>query len=337
MPDQSAVPRVSPPSPASRSQRIPLLFELGDRLDLVLPIDSDRDEVERLEMAFGPLGGMVLASVREVGLPWRLAEIRSLREVDWPLAALGWRAMSTFAQLCEELAALAQAVDEWQRTGRPRQLDCRIGESYLKWVPGRPLGDELLAWRDPRAIQRLGRYPTRAALRRHLGDDDIRNVERVCRVSRRGVALAFGQLSTLLDEDVWRTFIRWKHRLTATSPTRVPIWLPRQSPEGKRGIDSSFGGGFGIIDWPRRGTSPVMIVWPAERDDVATFLQASALAAGLMKFLLDSTLRFGLFSVPVLPILIEKDRPLSPDEIASIGRLEASNYRWQLPASGVGS
>ena len=337
MPDQNAVAKATPPSSASRSQRIPLRFELGDRLDLVLPIGSDRDEVERLEMAFGPIGGMVLASVREVGLPWRMAEIRSLEGQNWPRAAVGWRAMSTFAQLCEELAALAHAVDEWQETGRPRQLDCRIGESYLKWTTGRPLGEELGVWCDPRAIQSLVRYPGRVALEHYVGDEDVRNILRVCRSSRRGVATAFGQLSRLLDADVWRTFIRWKHRLTATSPNKVPVWLPKQSDEAKGQIDSSLGDGFGIIDWPRGSASPLLIVWPAEREDVATFLEASALAAGVMKFLLDSTLRFGLFSVPVLPILIEKDRPLSPDEIASIGRLEASNYRWQLPASGVGS
>jgi hypothetical protein len=277
---------------------------------------------------------MVLTSVREVGLPWRTAELRSLAEMDWPQAALAWRAMAVFAQLCEEVAGLSHAVDEWHQQRRPRQLDCRIGETFLKWMPKRQIADELRSWAGPRSIQRLIRYPTRADLSPHVDGDDVRNILRVCRSSRRGATAAFGQLSSLAEDDVWRTFIRWKHRLTATSPNKVPVWLPHQSSEGQTAIDSALVDGFGVIDWPPgRSTVPYLILWPAEKQDIAAFLQASANAVALIRFLVDSTLRFGLTSVPVLPWFLELGAELSAEEEASIARLEASNYRLHLITS----
>src|SRR5665811_1140645 len=61
-----------------RSLRIPLTLRVGDALHQISPAGMDSAEAQRLLTRFGPLTGMVLASLRDVGLPARNDELAEL-------------------------------------------------------------------------------------------------------------------------------------------------------------------------------------------------------------------------------------------------------------------
>jgi hypothetical protein len=344
-----------------RSLRIPLTLRVGDALHQISPAGMDSAEAQRLLTRFGPLTGMVLASLRDVGLPARndeLAELTAWVATDafpslqvGPLAdepapsvraaMLAWRSVALFAQVCEEVSALAGSIEEWHTNGRPRHVECSLGKSYLQWQTKGSLAASLARWGQPEAVQNLVHYPDRAELAPFFVDsEDARRIDDVCRRSRHTAAFAFGQLAELATEDVRRTFIRWKHRLTATSPKVVPLWIPRQQDRKREAIDARLERGFGIIDVaPGKTAEPELILWSAEREDFATYLRASRAGLTLMKLLLDATLRFGLHGVPALPWFVDDAHALSEREAEALDRLESSHYRLQrliveMPAQG---
>jgi hypothetical protein len=340
-----------------RSLRIPLTLRVGDALHQISPAGMDSAEAQRLLARFGPLTGMVLASLRDVGLPARndeLAELTALVATDAfpslqeaPLAdepapsvraaMLAWRNVALFAQVCEEVSALASSIEEWQTKGRPRYVDCSLGKAYLQWQTKGSLASILARWGKPEAVQNLVRYPDRAELAPFFVDsEDAGRIDDICRRSRDTAALAFGQLAELATEDVWRTFIRWKHRLTATSPKVVPLWIPRQQDGEREAIDARLERGFGIIDLTRGETAePELILWSAEREDFAIYLRATQAGIALITLLLDATLRFGLFGVPAVPWFVDEAHALSEQESQALKRLESSNYRLLRLIGGV--
>lgn len=328
-----------------RSLRVSLAINLGADIHQVGPTGMDGDEARRLRTRFGPLSGMVLASLRDVGLVARRDELDELAaaivtdvfppgsegESDGSVRAamLMWRTIATFAQMADEVSALANSLEQWHGAGRPRFMDCRVGENYLRSVSSGSPTANLERWRSPRAVQTLLQYPARDELAPYfLTPRDARHVTELCRRSRRATADAFARIAELMTPDVWRTFIRWKHRLTGTSPSVVPLWIPRQDEAMRAALDARFERGFGVIDWNLQ-SEPELILWPADREDFLTYLSAGRLAEALMTLLLDSTLRYGLLGVPALPWFVTEERAPSSYELGALDRLEASQYRLQ--------
>lgn len=326
--------------------RVSLAMSEGADIHQVGPTGMDGDEATRLKTRFGPLSGTVLASLRDVGLIARRDELNELAtavveggysagpegESDSSVRAamLMWRTIAAFAQMAEEVSALANSIEQWHRSGRPRYMDCALGESYLQsGSSGSPMAN-LERWRTPRAVQVLLQYPARDELAPHfLTPRDARHVTELCRRSRRGTADAFARIAELMTPDVWRTFIRWKHRLTATSLSVVPLWIPRQNEAMRAALNARFARGFGVIDWNPELSEPELILWPADPEDFVTYLSAARLAQSLMTLLLDSTLRYGLFGVPALPWFVAEARAPTSQELGALDRLESSNYRIQ--------
>jgi hypothetical protein len=342
-----------------RSIRVPLDIPLGSPFRLVWPQGADQSDADGLLSRFGPLSSMVLTSLRDVGVQARTDELQEL----WDLAlrdafpdadakapggvpvatvrtaVLYWRLIALFAQLAEELAALCAAIETWVLADRVRFEHCHIGREYLLWkLPSRtPLSAVLRRFADANAMASLIHYPRakdltpffvtakQARLLDGLGQRSAQTAASLCRLA-----------AELMTDDVQRTFVRWKHRVTATSPNVVPLWLPAEVDEVGDAVEHRFNHGFGIIDWaPQPTARPQLILWPAERIDFVAYRGASSGLLQLMTLLLDGALRHGLGAVTCFPYITLPTEPVTAAERRAIDALEASDYRLQVLVAGV--
>jgi hypothetical protein len=342
-----------------RSIRVPLDIPLGSPVRLVWPKGASQADALSLLSRFGPLSSMVLTSLRDVGVRARTDELQEL----WDLvlrdafpdadakapggepvatartAVLYWRLVALFAQLAEELAALCAAIETWTLADRGRFEDCQIGKDYLLWrlPPRASLNGVLRRFADANAMASLIHYPTATDLAPFfLTAKQARILDRLGQRSSQTAASLCQLAAELMTDDVQRTFVRWKHRVTATSPNVVPLWLPADVDEVGDAVQHRFDHGFGIIDWaPQPSARPQLILWPAERIDFAAYQGASSGILQLMILLLDAALRHGLGTVTCFPYITLPAAPLSSAERRAIDALEASDYRLQVLVAGV--
>jgi len=332
---------------ASRPLVIPLAYALGDTLDLVAPSGTAPDDYRPGRIAFGPLTTSVLGSLWTVGFPALNQEVEQLAEAielargapaahgpDGQLkpniqrALVLWKVFAALGQLVEELAALVSAIDEWHRNGYPRGTQCGIARTYLRWEASRDGGISAALGRytERDAVQRLLGYPDADELALVLPHEAQILIKQLCDDSADLVASAVAQLNAAITPALWRTFIRRKHRVTATSPGSAPLWIPKQGPEAWAAADKRFASGFGVIDWQRGASQPDLVLWPAEDDDLAIYSQLMRVSLDLFGLLLASLVRFSVKGADPLPLVQRDNREFSAAEEEALSQLARSDY-----------
>jgi hypothetical protein len=310
----------------SGTVRKELDFSEGQRVALVFPAGMVPDALRAAEIRFGPLSTMVLGGLREVGLAARRMEIEDLqarvrrdafgltdanefepgREPDpSPVTSiLAWRTIAAFSQSVEELAALLAALDAWHAAGRPSHLECLIGRDFLRWRSDSELAipDVLRRHASVDAIKRILMYLNEDDLRRiGLSDEDVALIAELCDRTAQLVAHNLTLMSELMTQAANRTFVRWKHRLSAIVPALVPVWLPAEELD-REAMDRAFSSGFGLIDWgPRKTDQPEMILWNAGRKQFVFYGSLTDSALSLMTLLIDATMRWSVGGAEPIP------------------------------------
>jgi hypothetical protein len=333
-----------------RSRVIPLDYQVGQNLDLVAPGGTTVETHRPGLILYGPLSWSVLASLWSVGYPARSEEhealLNAVREVmrTPPMQAPGgettinirraltlWRVLAALSQMLEEIAAFATALHEWQVAGYPRGVRCQIGERFLKWDTGRDGGivAALTTWTDRDQVRRLLSYPDEQEASLLLKTEDAVVIERLASTSAELATNGFRALATATNPALRRTFVRYKHRITATSPGSAPVWLPHQTAEDWAATDARFDSGFGILDWSARAADPELVLWSAEDEDLFGYSLLMTRAFELFGLLIASVVRFAtnVGDVPALPLLLPPDSDLTPVEGAALAALENSDYR----------
>lgn len=331
---------------AGRSRRVSLAVEVGDSIHLVHPEGMNERDGDRCMSLYGPLSTTVLSSVRSVGVLVRDAEYDELAGQlnalidgqegtgsksgpDLELAVYAWRLLSMFAHISEDLAALLDAIGNWVDAGRPRGFACAIGKTYLRWPEHRRnVREVLLENASQQRLAELLHYVDSDITPRHISADEAKGVFSVATRTLANVGGLLHIAATLMTDDVQRSFVRWRHRLTVTSPSVVPIWLPRQQADVQGDLRERFATGFGIVDWePGKHTEPSLIVWPADRGMVATYGRIVPQLLQVMTFVLDATMRWGIESLPSVPYFLSPKSPPTESELAGIAALHESGYR----------
>jgi hypothetical protein len=242
-----------------------------------------------------------------------------------------WRILAALSQALEEIGALATAIHEWQVAGYPRGLQCGIGERFLKWDSGRDGGivAALTPWTFSEALFNLLSYPDNQEAQTVLAGEDAETIGRLARTSAELGATGFSALIAAASPALRRTFVRYKHRITATSPGSAPIWLPHQTAEGWSATDARFSSGFGILDWSPRSSHAELVLWPAENDDLSGYVLLMTRAFELFGLLIASIVRFAtdVGDVPALPLLVAPEYDLTPRDQAALAALNSSDYR----------
>ena len=247
---------------------------------------------------------------------------------------LVWRAISLWSRIAENLAALIRAVAQWQEAGRPNHVNCQIGRDYLRWTPGGGDVRQVLASTgEPDAVRRLLMLPTREVAQQFVGVEDAEAVEQLCARTAADTAAWYRKAAGLVTEDTHRTFIRRKHRMTVTTPSRVPLWLTLSRDLTQDEANEAFSQGFAIIDWlPGKSetSGPELIAWVATSDDYAAYVLALLDGINMMGTVIDGVLRLVTPELAVIPW--RSVVPPSERELAALGALEQSEYRTMLAA-----
>lgn len=335
---------------SERSIVLPLDYQVGQNLDLVAPGGTTTETHRPGQILFGPLSWSVLTSLWAVGYPARSEELDDIREaarrvmgaptthtpsgepiISIRRALVLWRVLAAFSQVLEEVAALATAIHEWQIAGYPRGLQCAVGERFLKWDAGRDGGvvAALTPWTDPEELFGLLAYPDAQEAGLCLTEEHAEVVGRLARTSAELAAGGFDALIAAASPALRRTFVRYKHRITATSPGSAPLWLPHQTAEGWAATDARFSSGFGILDWGPRSRHPELVLWPAEDDDLSGYVLLMTRAFELFGLLIASIVRFAtdVKDAPALPLLVAPESDLTPQDQDALAALNSSDYR----------
>jgi len=335
---------------AERSRVIPLAYRVGQDLDSVAPGGTTVDTHRPGLVIFGPLSWSVLASLWSVGYPARSEELEALREAvrgvmgTPPIEAPGgeaiinirraltlWRVLAALSQMLEEIAAFATALHEWQDAGYPRGVRCSIGERFLKWDTGRDGGivAALTPWTDRDHVRQLLSYPDVEEASLVLTPQEAVVIDRLANTSAELAASGFRALITATSPALRRTFVRYKHRITATSPGSAPLWLPHQTAEDWAATDARFVSGFGILDWSGPAANPELVLWPADDEDLEGYSLLMTRAFELFGLLIASVVRFAtsVGDIPSVPLLLSPDYVLTSVDRAALTALDESEYR----------
>jgi hypothetical protein len=153
-------------------------------------------------------------------------------------------------------------------------------------------------------------------------------IESLCQRSSEVLAAHCRLISEFMTAEATRVFVRWKHRLTGTSPAVVPIWLPRNNESSQPELDDLFTRGFGVIDWaPTRGAEPELILWPAQQVDFSFYGTLGLAIVSMMRALIDATMRWVTPSAAPIPFwLIDPFGP-SKHELAALEEVDAGRYK----------
>lgn len=333
---------------AVRSLALPLRYVSGMELDLVAPEGTTTETHRPGITIFGPLTWTVLSSLWNVGYPARAEELQEIRAsaaravasrtatdaggrppINIRRALALWRVLAATGQIVEELAALTSALMEWQDEGYPRGIECQLGERYLKWDASQDGGIVAVLRRiaTPRDAERLLMYPSVDEAAIVLPRDQAEQIARLASMSATAAAGGFTALATLQSPALRRTFVRYKHRITATSPGSAPIWLPHQTHDQWVATDQRFTTGFGVLDWQPRVDHPEIVLWSAGDDDLDGYLAFLGWSFDLLGLILASVVRFADTSVDTLPMLLPPDYEQTQPELTAITALAASDYR----------
>jgi hypothetical protein len=333
---------------ARRSMVISLPYRLGQELDLVAPGGTSADTHRPGLVHYGPLTWSVLSSLWSIGYPGRQEELRSITDdvrrvmaapdsfapggeplINIRRALLLWRVLAAYSQLLEEVSALAAATRDWQAEGYPRGLECGLGEAYLKWDPVRGGGIQttLHSCADADVLFQLLAYPDTAEASAVVAESDAMIVARLARTSAELASTGFAALAISASPSLRRTFARYKHRITATSPGSAPLCLPHRAHDEWAATDERFTSGFGILDWAPRSAHPEAVLWPATNADLADYTLLMTRAFELFGLLIASLVRFADPEVAALPLLLPPTGDLTGPEQVALQALSASDYR----------
>jgi hypothetical protein len=333
---------------ARRSAVLPLQFQVGQNLDLVAPGGTDEQTHRPGLVLYGPLTWSVISSLWTVGYPARRLELEEIRGAvrqvlgtsrrfapggeeipSLQRALVLWRVLSALTQATEEVAALAAAVQAWHVAGYPRSIGCTIGESFLKWRTNRQGGivGTLTPWTEASALFTLLAYPDIEELELSINHDNAARIGVLTRTSSELAATGFAALVEVTNRALQRTFARYKHRITATSPGSAPLWLPHQEAEAWAMTDQRFSSGFGLLDWAPGSAHPELVLWPADDDDLTGYTLLMDRAFELFGLLIASVARFADRRLPAVPLLLPPSSDLTEADTVAIEALEASDYR----------
>jgi hypothetical protein len=339
------------PGSSMKSVRVSLPTTVGGGTHIVQPAGRGPDSYRAHLVAFGPITSPVLESLRVVGLSELSADAEDLIQrsgriegdtasVELPAdplqrGLLVWRALSLWSRIAEDLAAIVRAVTRWQEAGRPNHVDCQIGHDYLRWVPrgGADVRQALAAIGNPESVHRLLMLPTRNIAARFVTDLEAGQIESVCSRTTVDVSTWFEMAAGLVTDETHRTFVRWKHRLTGTSPSKVPLWVTVAGDPTQAEAEEAFGQGFAVIDWePGKAGArgPELIAWVATSGDYAAYLSAALHGIEMPGTVIDAVLRLVDPQIPVVPW--RSLQPPSEEEAAALDALARSDYRIQLQA-----
>jgi hypothetical protein len=272
-------------------------------------------EVETiLRVAFGPVSATVLMSLHEVGLPAMREELDDLQRAadDQPpqdarrtavaKAVLAWRLSGLVGRVAEQLSALAEAVDSWQAQGEPVFADGRLGEVFLRARPRNPR-DTFQRFSDRRSVRTLLGYPAPSSLLRMLPNGAIRDLDRRLNRSADKTAQIFRDAATAFSDESYRTFIRWKHAVSITSPLVVPVWIAETDDATKRQALEALVTGFGIIDLESSlSDTPHLIIWPDSDARIAAGLALAVDLVDVSVLVLESVLCWAHPDVAAIPV-----------------------------------
>lgn len=320
-------------------------MDVTEGVHLVQPAGHGVDHFRALLLAYGPVSGPVLESLRLVGLRELNSEAENLVLRNGSLSgdeatidrlpadpfARGleiWRALALWSRIAEDLAALVRAVQQWRSAGYPRYVECNLGRDYLRWVPRQRDGilDAFAAMSSTDAARDVLLLPTPDAIVPITGSRTATLIEALCTRTASDMSAWFREMTPLLTDETQRTFARWKHRVAATSPGLVPLWIQRTDAQRIGAAEAGFMEGFSIIDWsPRTTAVPELIVWTAEPLDFGMYLQAALHGIEMLGTLVDGLLRFVNADLPVVPW--RSWSPPSAEETRALVKLGRSHYR----------
>jgi hypothetical protein len=286
-----------------------------------------------LRMTVGPLSLTVLVSLQRIGLPAQRqerAELSALIDTDLARpnaravdrAVLAWRLNGLVGRLAEQLGGLVHAVDRWHGMGDPTFARCQLGEDFLKFEASNPR-ETLAQFTTATAARRLMRYPQASSLISFLSTAETKALERRLRRSAKATASGFADVADAMTDETHRTFIRWKHGVSITSPEVVPIWITRQDAERKRLALEGLISGFGIIDITRgRGQRPYLIIWPDSAQQLVGALALADTLLTLTTLVLESVLCWGdpdISGIPVHPSVAAREHDRIVEKLVGQG------------------
>jgi hypothetical protein len=243
-------------------------------------------------------------------------------------AVLAWRLTGLVGRAAEQLGGLLGAVTGWQQANEPVFVGCRLGEDFLRSAPSNPR-EVLAGFTSPRRVRRLLSYPEPSSLVRMLSNPEIRALDRRLRRSTQDAAAAFARAAAAMTDENHRTFVRWKHAVSITSPRLVPIWIREGLDDALRAqIKAGITAGFAIIDLERRADAePKVIVWTDTHARARQMVSLMGDLLALTDLVLASVLYWGDPRIRAIP-LYESQKSLQHEILSS--KLAKQHYRRRL-------
>jgi hypothetical protein len=295
--------------------RLPLATNEQERMHRLTWVGLPHDVETLMRMVFGPVSTTVLMSLQQIGLPamrQELAELRSAieghpsgeeRADALSRAVHAWRLSGLAGRIAEQLCGIVEAVEAWQVAGEPVFVGCHLGEDFLRASPSNP-HNTFARYGSAKDVSRLLDYPQPSALVRMLTNREITATQRRLRRSSEAAASAFALAAAAMTDDNYRTFIRWKHSVSITSPRVVPIWISRQEDDATK-LQALEGlvNGFGIIDLEQRGgNNAYVIIWPDSASRLTEVLTLADDLLSLTELVLACVLCWGDPRLPAIPL-----------------------------------
>ena len=296
--------------------------ELHEGVHLVQPAGHTVDRYRPPLLAYGPVTGSVLESLRLVGLRELNADAEnlmlrngSLSDAEATLDRLPtdpfergleiWRALALWSRIAEDVASMVRAIQHWRSDGFPGYVDCRIGEEFLRWVPSNR--DRVVGWFEEMSVLQTTRdvllLPNPADVQDLIGRKSASHVESLCARTARDTSAWFGETAgfsqTTPSAPSTDGNIVWRRRRPASCPC-----ISRTDAAKIAAAEEGFGQGFSVIDWaPSKAAEPELIVWGRLAPRLWA-LYAGGITCIEMLGNASSTdsLRFADPSLPVIPL-----------------------------------
>jgi hypothetical protein len=300
----------------------------------------DKPFLDDLSLLLGPFTATVLIALQNVGMMVDLDRLTAAanRLLETPETPVGkpqerlellWTLLASVGHLLEEGAALVLAIEEWIDDGRPLGDACRIGESFSRSVlNGGELTEIFKRYATEPAVRTLLGYPSRRQIMEYVDRDTARVLTALCTRSARQGAELFRTMAEIADQDIWRTYIRSKHRVSATSPALAPIWLAEPQGDSLNPDDRVM---LGIIDWPsKKGGEPSLIVWRVANNDVSDYLGMAGSLNWLVRCIVQSVLKVADVEMRPLQLILPAGKYLTDSENKALMALGQTQYLRDL-------
>ena len=212
------------------------------------------------------------------------------------------------------------------RTGSRLEVDARSAMAFLAFQrPGRTRSRPGFAeFAGPTAAATLMGYPSEEILNRHVAATAATVLALRGERSAGLAAVIFQEAAGVVQDPLWRTFMKWKHGIAVTSPGAAPLWLPETPELNVDRTETRLKTAIVVFD---ARDEPSIYVWPAERTDFILYSTFASQVLDLSRALLGSVLGYARLGLPALQWFeIDEDQLPDSEELAALDRCQSSPF-----------